>query len=210
MLNTFQETLQQFAANPNAFFALVGVLILIIAGIYFTHIKFNTRMILHIGLMLALSFILQYIRLYHMPQGGSVTLGSMVPLMLIALAYGPAVGMLTGFLFGMMDLFQDPFILNPVQVLFDYPLPFMAFGVMAYFRKHLIIGATVAMSLRLLCHYISGVAFFAQYAPPTMSPYLYSFIFNITYLLPELIICIIILKILPINRFLQQIRNVSR
>ena len=48
--------------------------------------------------------------------------------MLIAFAYGPEVGFLAGFAYGILNLLLNPYILHPVQVLFDYPLPFMALG----------------------------------------------------------------------------------
>ena len=60
-----------------------------------------------------------------MPQGGSITCGAMLPLLFIAYRYGPGIGCLTGFLYGLINILQDPFILHPLQVLFDYPLPYM-------------------------------------------------------------------------------------
>lgn len=195
-----------FSTNPSAFFALIGLLILILGFLYIKHTKFTTRIIVYIALMLALTVILHTFRIYHMPQGGSVTLGSMVPLLFIAFRYGPGVGYLAGFAYGIINLLQDPFILQPIQVLFDYPLPFMALGVAGYFRNHIFIGASIAVACRLACHFISGVVFFAEYAPPDMSPYLYSLVFNATYLVPELIICLIILRLLPMKRLLNEMK----
>lgn len=193
IFNGFTELL----AHPTSLFFLLGVFLILISFVYIKKIKFTPKVISKIGIMLALMFILHTIKLYHMPQGGSVTLGAMVPLVLVAFCYGPFVGALTGFLYGFINLITDPFILNPVQVLFDYPLPFMAFFVVGLFPKNIIFGTILAMTLRFLCHFISGVAFFASYAPEGVSPYFYSFMFNISYLLPELIITLIIIKLLP-------------
>ncbi|MBQ7705838.1 MAG: energy-coupled thiamine transporter ThiT, partial [Selenomonadaceae bacterium] len=55
---------------------------------------------------------------------------------------------------------------------------------------------------RFLCHFISGVIFFASYAPEGISPIIYSITANATYLVPELIITCLILKILPVQRLL--------
>jgi thiamine transporter len=174
---------------------------------YIKKVKLNTRMIVHIGLMLALTVILHTFRLYHMPQGGSVTLGGMIPLLLIAFRYGPAVGYLSGFSYGLINLIQDPFILHPIQVLFDYPLPYIAIGLAGYFKDRILLGAIVGSCGRFICHFISGSVFFASYAPVGTSPYWYSFVFNATYLVPELIICLVILRTLPMNRILSQMKN---
>jgi thiamine transporter len=194
------ENLNTVVENPTSAAALFGSLCLILAFICIKKITLNTRTIVHIGLALALTVILHTFRLYHMPQGGSVTLGAMVPLLIIAYRYGPNVGCLAGFVYGIINLIQDPFILHPVQVLFDYPLPFMAFGLAGYFHDRMMWGTIAAFLGRFICHFISGVVFFASYAPPDMSPYLYSLMFNGSYLLPELAICLIIMRCLPIKR----------
>ena len=91
----------------------------------------NTKKLLAaaLALLMALALILSQFRLYHFPQGGSVTLGAMVPLLIISFRYGAGVGALAGFVFGLIQIIQDPFILHPLQVLFDYPLPYMALGI---------------------------------------------------------------------------------
>ncbi|MDU2064901.1 MAG: energy-coupled thiamine transporter ThiT [Sporomusaceae bacterium] len=164
----------------------------------------TVRMIVHVGLMVALTVILHMFRLYHMPQGGSITLGGMLPLLFLAYAYGPIGGYLGGFVYGLINLLQDPYILHPIQVLFDYPLPYMALGLAGYFKTKPLLGAVVGCSGRLFCHFISGAVFFASYAPPDMSPYWYSFVFNATYLVPELLICLLFLIVLPTNRLIHQ------
>ena len=150
---------------------------------------------------------MQYLRLYHFPQGGAVTLGGMIPLLLISFRYGAGVGALTGFVFGFMNLIQDPFILHPVQVLFDYPLPFMAMGLAGIFPRKIFLSVLLAFAGRFICHFISGVVFFASYAPDGMSPVIYSLTANATYLVPELIITCLILKFLPVQRLLDAMKQ---
>jgi len=124
----FSDKIAMILEQPASIFALLGLITLTLAFGYIKKIKMNTQMIVHIGLMLALTVILHNFRLYHMPQGGSVTLGAMIPLLLIAFRYGPVGGYLGGFVYGLINLIQDPYILHPIQVLFDYPLPYMALG----------------------------------------------------------------------------------
>lgn len=207
MEETFYSKLTMILEQPASVFTLVGLVALLLAFMYIKKVKLNTRMIVHIGLMLALTVILHTFRLYHMPQGGSVTLGGMIPLLLIAFRYGPAVGYLSGFSYGLINLIQDPFILHPIQVLFDYPLPYMAIGLAGYFKDRILLGAIVGICGRFICHFISGSVFFASYAPVEMSPYWYSLVFNATYLVPELIICLVILRTLPMKRILSQMKN---
>ena len=188
------------AQNPIETLTFLGFFIFILLFIYISKIKFTTRLVAHIGITLALTIILHFIRLYHMPQGGSVTLGGMLPIILLSLYYTPAVGYLAGFIYGFINFIQDPFILHPVQVIFDYPLPYMMLGIVGYFKKHVFLGTIIAVSARFICHFLSGIIFFGNYAPAGTSVYAYSFIFNISYLLPELILTLILLYFLPLNR----------
>lgn len=196
------ENIATILHNPTSVFALIGILILIIFGLYLRRIKTTTRMLVHISLMLALTIVLHYIRLYHFPQGGSITLGAMIPLLLLSYRYGTGIGALAGFVFGIINMLQDPFILHPIQVLFDYPLPYMAMGLAALLPNHLILSTALAFLGRFLCHFISGVVFFASYAPEGMSPIIYSLTVNLSMMIPECLICCVILKILPLNRLL--------
>lgn len=188
--------------NPAGFFALVGLLALILFGLHLRRIRFTTVMLLHISLMVALAFLLHQVRLYHFPQGGSVTLGSMVPLLLLSYRYGPGIGALAGFLYGFLNLMQDPFILHPVQVLFDYPLSSMAMGLAGFLPHRVFLAAIGAFLGRFFCHFVSGVVFFSSYAPEGMSPILYSLTVNASLLLPECFICCLALKVLPLRRLL--------
>ena len=194
--------MEKLLTSPTSVLALLGVLALILGMLRVRRIEFSIHLIVNIALMLGLAIILHQIRLYHMPQGGSITLGGMVPLLLLAYRYGPGVGALGGFLFGLINMIQDPYILHPVQVLFDYPLPYMAMGLAGLFPQRILPGTALAFFTRLICHVISGVVFFASFAPAGQSPLVYSLIFNGTYLVPEFIICAVILRLLPLERLL--------
>lgn len=192
--------------TPATGFALLALLAFIIAGLFIRRVRFTTKMVIHASLLIALTIILHQIRIFHMPQGGSVTLGAMLPLLLLSFRYGPGVGMLAGFLYGGILLFQDPFILHPVQVLFDYPLPYMAMGAAGLFPRHMAAGVVFAFFLRFACHVVSGVVFFASYAPAGTDPLVYSLLYNAGTLIPECIICGVLLKLLPIRRLLGAMR----
>lgn len=196
------ENLLTVLSTPTSSFALLGVFLLIAFGIYARRIRLTTAMLVNISLMLALTILLSQLRLYHFPQGGSVTLGAMVPLIIISLRYGAGVGALAGFLYGMIEIIADPFILHPLQVLFDYPLPNMAMGLAGLFTQRLILGTVTAFVAKFACHFISGVVFFASYAPEGMSAAAYSLAANASVVVPNLLICCVILKVLPVERLL--------
>ena len=200
MLTTLQQNLAILLAQPLSLFTLLAVLLLTLLGLYLRHLRFTTRMLVYIALMLALTILLHQLSIYRMPQGGSITFGAMLPLLLIAYRYGSGIGALIGFLYGMINLLQNPYILHPLQVLFDYPLPYMVLGLAALFEQHRYISTALAFAARFACHFISGVVFFGSYAPAGTPVWLYSLTFNATYLIPEFLICFLLLRFLPITR----------
>ena len=207
LLLKFPQNIQDIIASPMSIITLIGCILLLIVLVKAKKIKFTPQLIARIGIALALATILKMLRLYHFPQGGSITLGSMIPILLIAFMYGPEVGCLTGFLYGVITLFLDPYIMHPVQVLFDYPLPFMALGLAGFFKDKKWLGASLAVFVRFICHFISGVAFFGSFAPKGVSPVIYSLTINVPMVGIEGIICLVILAILPVERIIHESSN---
>lgn len=204
-ISTLKESFTTLLDNPLSILTLIGGILLLLAIIKFKKIKLNAKIMARIGIALSLATILNMIKIVTLPNGaGSISLGSMIPILLIAFMYGPQIGLLTGFLFGIISLIINPYILHPIQVLFDYPLPFMAVGFAGYFKKNMLLGATVGMSLRFICHFISGYAFFGEFAPEGWSPAIYSLAANGAAVGGELIICLIIISVLPVNRIMRE------
>ena len=206
-LATLGENFKTLFSNPLTIITLIGCAILLIAFIKFKSLKFDSKLIARIGLAIDLAFILDMIKIYTLPNGGGrISLGSMVPILLLSFIYGPSIGLFTGFLFGVFKLILDPYILNPIQVLFDYPLPFMAVGIAGFF-KNKYIGASIGMFLRFISHFISGVIFFGSYAPEGMSPIIYSLVVNGSAVGGELLICLVLLAFLPIERLIKTLKT---
>ncbi len=205
-LATLGENFKTLFSSPLTLITLIGCAILLIAFIKFKSLKFDSKLVARIGLAIALAFILDMLKIYTLPNGGgSISLGSMIPILLISFIYGPSIGLFTGFLFGVLKLIIDPYILNPIQVLFDYPLPFMAVGIAGFF-KNKYLGATLGMLLRFSCHFISGVIFFGSYAPAGMSPIVYSLAVNGFAVGGELLICLVLLAFLPIEKLIKTLK----
>lgn len=127
------------------------------------------------ALCIALALVLTKLNLFAMPQGGSVDL-ELVPLLLFAYRRGPKLGILIGVLTGIMKVLTGSYVLNPVQLVLDYPLAYAFAGIAAFYPRFLWL--ILAALGQLASHVISGALFFAKYAPQGWNPWLYSFIYN--------------------------------
>ena len=169
--------------------------------------KWSTRMMANASLCIALAFILSYVKLYEMPQGGSVTLASMLPIFMFAYAYGVGPGLAVGFAYGLLQFVQGGWFVHPVQFLLDYPLAFAMLGFAGIARRlperwGLIAGILLGTFLRFLCAFLTGVFFWGDGAGE-QNVLIYSAVYNGTYLIPETAICLAI-------GFIPQIRRLAR
>lgn len=134
----------------------------------------DTRSIVYGAISIALSFALSYARLFKLPQGGSVTFASLLPLMVYCCMFGTRRGLVVCTIYGVLQALQDPFIIHPMQFLLDYPLAFGLIGVSGIFMEKgvfkekkivaFLLGGIIAVVLRYACHVCSGVFAFADYA----------------------------------------------
>ena len=166
--------------------------------------KWSAKMIASGALAIALSFVLSCIRLYRMPTGGSVTLGSMLPLMLFSVSYGVGPGLLAGLAYGLLQYLQGGWWLNVWQFILDYLLAFAALGLpgIAHNKsdKWMYIGIPVAALGRAVSAILAGLMWVAGSAPEDLvigstqfsSPLLYSIVYNGTYLVPDTLICLVL------------------
>lgn len=155
---------------------------------------------------LALVAVLSRIKVYQLPQGGSITAGSMVPVFYIALRWGGWWGVLAGILAGGINYLTEPYFVHPVQVLLDYPIAFGALGIAGFFQRSPVIGIIVGGIGRFIAHFLSGVVYFASFAPKGVSPAVYSAVYNGSYMLPEVIVSIVLT--LLVLRAMQRVRPV--
>ncbi len=155
------------------------------------------RRLTETGLALALVAVLNLLPpLFKLPQGGSVTWGSMVPLFFIALRWGAPWGVLTGILGGLINYWIDPQYYHPLQWILDYPVAFGVLGIAGVFRGFPAAGIVLGGVLRWAAHVASGVVFFASFAPKGMSPLLYAIVYNGSFMLPEVAISVVLTLLL--------------
>lgn len=162
------------------------------------------------AVMIALGTVLSLVKLFEMPLGGSVTIASMLPVMLISYFCGVRWGMVSSVIFAAIQLFIS---LGEVMswglstqaiigtALLDYILAYSVLGIAGIFRKkdattkqHLIrfaLGMLLAVVLRFVFHFFSGIIIFDIWA--TFKPaWLYSICYNGGFLLPDLAICVVV------------------
>lgn len=166
----------------------------------------KTRVLVEIGLTMALSSALMVfaVRVPINVAGGTISL-EMLPIMVLALRRGAVAGCLAGALFGLIDLAYQPYVVHPVQFFLDYPLAFGLVGLAGLgsrsFVNRVVEGEAASAAFRALgwialagstrfaAHFVSGVVFFGSYAPEGQPIWLYSAVYNATYMVPSIIAC---------------------
>jgi thiamine transporter len=161
----------------------------------------NLRIMVEVSLLVAAAVLLSFLKLFQMPQGGSVSL-EMLPIFILAFRHGGKIGILGGALLGVVKLLISPYIIHPIQLLLDYPVPFMMLGVAGFgiLRKHRELGVAVGSLLRCITHVVAGVVFFAEYAPEGTPALVYSLGYNASYLIPEAILVAVVILLLRKRR----------
>ena len=174
----------------------------------------NLTVLTESAIMLALAFALSSAKLFEMPLGGSVTVASMLPIMLISFKWGTRAGLATSFLYSITQALQalaegnvfpycegiDTLI---VCIVFDYIFPFTILGLAGVFYGKLkntnvdfIVGASFVVFLRFCSHFITGVYIWGQWAPEGMGKFVYSFLYNGGFLGVDFAILMVVLVLM--------------
>ncbi len=172
------------------------------------------------AVMLALAFALSYARLFKGAFGGSVTLASMLPIILVSIKHGTKIGVGTAFLYSLTQLLQG-FLEGDIYfamsggvlvtaILFDYIVPFTVLGFAGLLKNRgeawIYAGISAVVFIRFICHFVTGVSIWKQWRPDGWSPALYSLAYNGGYLLPDFIIlmavAVLMLRVKEIRKLL--------
>lgn len=199
---------------------IIGIIVLFLAGAFLTGKKAGKKSVsakqtAFCGMGIALAFLTSYIKLIHMPFGGTVTLFSMLFIVLIAYWYGAKTGILVGLAYGILQFIQEPYVLSFFQVCCDYILAFAALGAAGFFRnqKHgLVKGYLVAILLRGAFHSLGGYLYWMDYMPdnfPQALASLYPIIYNYSYILVEGAMTILFISIPAVSKALNQVKQIA-
>ena len=166
------------------------------------------------AIMLALAFALSSAKLFEMPLGGSVTVASMLPIMLVSFKWGNRAGLVTAFLYSITQALQalasgnvfpyceglDTLI---ICIVFDYIFPFTILGLAGAFcgkfkntNIDFIVGASFVVFLRFCSHFLTGVYIWGQWAPDGMGKFIYSFLYNGGFLGVDFAILMVVLVLM--------------
>lgn len=149
---------------------------------------YDARSLTYGAICVALAFALSYVKFFSLPQGGSVTFASMLPIILYSYMFGTRKGLVVGVVYGMLQFIQSPQFYQPMQVLLDYPIAFGALGVAGIAKKlpflkgkmlaEFAVGATIAIVLRYFSHVISGYYVFSSWAMEGYTAVSWAFVYN--------------------------------
>lgn len=162
------------------------------------------------AILIAMAFVLGFIKIIDMPYGGSVTAASMVPIIIAGYRHGLKWGLITGFAFSLLQLLTG---LESVSyatsstaavaiIMLDYIVAFTVLGLLGIFKRNrhqtgvLISGAFVVCFLRFICHVITGCTVWAGVSIPTADGAVYSIVYNAAYMIPETVVTLYVIALL--------------
>ncbi len=171
----------------------------------------KTKTLSECAILIALSTVLSFVKIWNMPWGGSITLLSMLPVAIISVKHGIKTGLFSSFLYACIQLVLGITLDGlfgwglSAGMLFacislDYILAFSVIGLSGIFAKKgifgIVCGITLCTFLRFVCHYFSGVYIFASVGKlwegfETTNPYIYSLGYNMAYMLPEIVLTVV-------------------
>lgn len=171
----------------------------------------STKQLVFCAICMALAYALSFVKLFDAPMGGSITLMSTFFITLVGYLYGPYIGIVTGVAYGFLQLITNPYFVHPLQILVDYPLAFGALGLSGFFMNSkygLLKGYLLGITGRLFFAMLSGVVFFASYAGD-MNVFVYSFLYNVSYIGIEGIITMVIIMIPVVKAGINQVKQIA-
>jgi thiamine transporter len=137
----------------------------------------------------------------------------MLPISIFAYAFGLAPALLVGLIYGLLQFIQNPYIFSYATFLLDFLLAFSSIAMMPIIKKLLgdkkytpAIAICFVFLVRFIFHFMSGLIYFDNGGIwanlPQDNAFIYSFLYQITYLLPDLVVNLIVLiPLIKTNKF---------
>jgi len=172
--------------------------------------RLRIKILTYSSLAIAASLVLSQIKIFQMPQGGSLTPFSMLFIIAIGYFFGLSSGLMVGVVYGLIQLVLGGWVMHPIQLLLDYPLAFAALGLSGLFvnqRYGLAKGIIIGSFGRFLCHFLSGIIFFGSYAPEGWNPAVYSAWYNFSYVGTEGIATALLVSIPAVKKAFYEVKR---
>lgn len=166
------------------------------------------------AIMVALAYVLSYIKLFELPQGGSIDIG-MLPIFLYCARWGFGPGMLASIVYSVLQLLLDgAYAWGWQSMVGDYILAFSVLGLAGLFHKNhygFYYGILVGGFARFLVHYLTGVFVWGEYMPETFfgmtmtTPWFYSALYNGSYMVLDCALVLLVGWILwkPMGKYIR-------
>ena len=166
------------------------------------------------AVFVALAQVLSYLKLFELPQGGSITV-AMLPIFVYCARWGFGPGILASFVYSLLQLTLDgAYAWGWQSMLGDYIVAFTVLGLAGLFHKQrggLFIGTAVGSLARFLVHYLVGVWVWGEYMPESFfgmtmtTPWFYSFLYNGSYMFVDMALCLILAALLykPLGKYIR-------
>ncbi len=201
--------------------ALVLVGILVFAAFFLGRKDkrgFDSKSIAYAAVCIAMSFALSYLKIpgLTLPQGGSVTIASLLPLAVYAYMFGVKKGIFAGAIYGVLQIVQDPWLIHPAQILLDYPIAFAGIGLAGLFSRfkpleklpqlQFALGTIVGSLFRFASHVLSGVFAFSEYSTLD-SVWAYSLAYNSFVFVDIAIVVAVGILVFSSKTFVREVRK---
>ena len=177
----------------------------------------TTKQIVFSAMAIALATVVAtVIKLPSLPNGGSVTLFSMLLVSLVGYWYGPLTGIIAAVGFGILQFITGPYVVHPIQVIIDYPLAFGALGLSGFFsgkKNGLLMGYLAGVLGRFFFASVSGLIFYTVYVESlaeNMMAIWGSLVYNMTYIFPEAFITIMLISVPSVKVALSKIKEMAK
>jgi len=164
--------------------------------------KITTKQMVFAAMAIALATVVAtVIKLPSLPNGGSVTLFSMLLVTQVGYWYGPGIGIAAAVGYGILQFITGPYVVHPVQVILDYPLAFGALGCSGFFaekKNGLLKGYLAGVFGRFFFASVSGMIFYTTYAESLKESLVAvwaGLVYNMTYIVPETVLTVILISL---------------
>ena len=178
--------------------------------------KVTTKQIVFSAMAIALATVIAtVIKLPSLPNGGSVTLFSMLLVTLVGYWSGPKVGIIAAVGYGILQFITGPYVVHPLQVVIDYPLAFGALGLSGFFsgkKNGLLKGYLAGVFGRFFFASVSGLVFYTVYVESlaeNMVAIWASLVYNMTYILPEAVITVMLISLPSVKAALVKLKEMA-
>ena len=223
LLSLFTDVVGFFKEEPLVAWISLSTIIVLIGILFFICLDnktngFNSKKLAFAGLCIASSFALSFVKFKFIPSG-SITVASLVPIMLYAYFFGPISGLLVGLIHGLLQFIESAWLFNWTTFLLDYPIAFSSIAMVGLMKKFikkelpaLTIGVLLTYAFRFTFHVVSGLIYFnggmIETSIPHSNMFLYSFLYQISYIGPDMIIALVVIILLSTTKTISKLNKI--